>query len=802
VAIAREGINASAEPTTLSDCRVGLGMLENPALPSVQEEPDGLPSVSVIATSGSTEQALERCLRSILRSDYDDFEVIVVDHGASSTDTARMLLSQFPGEMRLRYVEAPRSSASFARNTGLARAEAEIVAFPDDDVLVDPLWLRTSVEALLSDEGVACVTGYSAPRDLEGEIRLLPERLGDGVRRTIHRLPDFRKDNPLLLYTVGGLGPGAGLVMLTEVAREVGGFDPALGPATPACGGEDIDLLVRLLQSGYALSYEPNAIVWREHAVEAGSRYRQVYRHGVGLGAIIGKRLIAGPQRRDWLRVIAAALRYTRHPAPPTGSDRPGGYPRHRKWLMRLGMLTGPIAYLLSVLIARARRLLGKQPSGPRPLRIVRRMVVGGETINVVWFGQAQSPRVRLSWRRGDDQEGTGSSEQLVPALTIGSARPAATRAGELCISAVVPARNAESWIESCLRSIRANHPAEVILVDGSSTDRTVELARPWVDRVIDDGGSGVAAARMMGVASATQPWIALVDADVVLPPTALRDLDRERSDRRLVALQAGLHSVGEGDYWSQSLADHHNRGQSKQWFGVCASLIARDLLLAHPLDADLRSGEDIDLRIRLTRAGFPVGVSETMICQHRFAHGFSFAGKQWLADGAGLGRMVRKHGRAALLSAMIPFAAAALGLVSGVRDSLRPWPYFVGFAVGNYIGLWRGLIDRSVRASAPGRRLLVAGMVVWLLALPLGLAAVVAGLALLMLRLGHAAYEGRLLLVTLGIVAVAIPFEVGRGAGNGRFSAIARQVAPFTAWAMLLALILSALRLAKVVGV
>jgi glycosyltransferase involved in cell wall biosynthesis len=802
VALAPEGITTSAEPTALSDGEVEPGMQEAPAPPSLQQEPDGLPSVSVIITACASQQALEHCLRSILRSEYDDFEVIVVDNGPPSSETARMLVRQFPGELRLRYVEAPWSSTSCARNTGLARAEAEIVAFTDDDVLVDRLWLRTSVEALLSDEGIVCVTGYCAPRDLDGEIRFLPERLGDGVRRTIHRLPDCRKENPLLLYTAGGLGPGAGPVMLTEVAREVGGFDPALGPATPACGGEHIDLLVRLLQSGYALSYEPSAIVWREHPVHAGRRRRQIYHHGVGLGAIIGKRLIAGPQRRDWLRAIPAALRYTRDPAPPADLDEPSSYPRHLKWLMRLGMLIGPIAYLVSALIARTRRLLGKQPSGPRPLRIVQRMVVGGETINVVWFGQAQSPRVRLSWRRADDQDATGSSEDLVAALTIiGSARPAATRSGKLRISAVVPARNAESWIESCLRSIRANHPAEVILVDGGSTDRTVELARPWVDRVIDDGGTGVAAARMMGVASATQPWIALVDADVVLPPTALQDLDQERSARHLVALQAGLHSVGEGDYWSQSLADHHNRGQSKQWFGVCASLIARDLLLAHPLDADLRSGEDIDLRIRLTRAGFPVGVSETMIGQHRFAHGFSFAGKQWLADGAGLGRMVRKHGRAALVSAMIPFAAAGLGLVRGVRDTLRPWPYFVGFAIGNYIGLWRGLVDRSVPASAPGRRLLVAGMVVWLLALPVGLALVAAALALLMLKLGHAAYEGRLLLVTLGIVAVAIPFEVGRGPGNGRFSAIARQVAPFTAWAMLLALILSAVRLAKVVG-
>jgi glycosyltransferase involved in cell wall biosynthesis len=757
--------------------------------------------VSVIVTTSRNQDGLERCLHAILGSDYEDLEVIVVDNGPRSSGTARMLVRDFPGELRLSYVEAPWSCASLARNTGLARAQAEIVAFIDGDVAVDRLWLRASVEALLSDEGIACVTGYSAPRELEGEIRFVPQRVSDRFRRRILRLPDNRKEDPLLLYAAGGLAAGAGLVMLTEIAREVGGFDAALGPATAACGGEHIDLLVRLLWSGHALSYEPSAILWREHPVHAGRQRREVYRHGVGLGAILGKRLIAGPERRQWLRAIPAVLRYTRDPTPRAHLDQPADYPRHLKWLMRLGMLLGPVAYLLSVLLAQARRLFGRRPSNVPPLRIVRRMIVGGEIVNLVSFGQAQSPRVRLSWRRAAGNNVNGHSGHLLPALAIGTARTAKTANGTLRISAVVPARNAEAWIESCLRSIRANRPAEVILVDGGSTDRTVALARPWVDRVLADGGTGVAAARMMGVASASQPWIALVDADVVLPPTALRDLDQERCDRRLVALQAGLHSVGEGDYWSQELANHHNHGHSKQWFGVCASLIARDLLLAHPLDPDLRSGEDIDLRIRLKRAGFPVGVSETMIGQHRFATGFSFAGKQWLADGAGLGRMVRKHGRAGLVSAMIPFAAAAVGMVRGVRETLRPWPYFVGFAIGNYVGLWRGLVDRTVPALTPGRRLLVTGMVVWLLALPVAVGVTAAALAWFLIRLGHAAYEGHLLLATLGILAVAIPFEIGRGAGTGRFSAMARHLAPFTAWAMLLALILSAVRLAKVVG-
>jgi glycosyltransferase involved in cell wall biosynthesis len=776
--------------------------LPNMAEVAPMEHTDAPRSVSVIITTCGNPPTLERCLRSVLLSDYDDFEVIVVDHGPPSPDTARMLVMQFPGEVRLRYLEEPWSSASMARNTGLARAEGVIVAFIDDDVVVDARWMGNSVDALLSDADVVCVTGRTASPQLHDAMRLAPELSGEGsLRRTYHR-SDTGSGHRLLSDTAGGLGSGAGIVMLTDVGRELGGFDLALGPATAACGGEHIDLLVRLLGSGYTVLYEPNAIIWREHPAHAEGRRRQIYRYGIGLGAIISKGLIVGPERQAWLRAIPAAVRHSRDPAPRQYGETPTRYPLRLRWLMRLGMLLGPFAYLWSAFLARARRLRGGHPSSPAAIRIARRLVVGGETINVVWFDDSPEARTRFSWRSPVEPEEADAAFELDPDAAIEIALPATTEHGAPRISAVVPARNAEHWIESCLSAIRANAPAEIILVDGGSTDRTVELARPWVDKVMDDGGTGVAAARMMGVASASQPWVALVDADVVLPPNALRDLDQERRSRHLVAVQAGLHSVGAGDYWSQSLADHHNQGQSKQWFGVCASLVSRDVLLANPLDGDLRSGEDIDLRIRLMTAGFPVGVSNTMIGEHRFANGFTFAGKQWLADGAGLGRMVRKHGRAAVVNAMIiPFAAAALGLVRGARQALRPWPYFAGFAVGNYIGLWRGLLDRSVPAPGPARRLLVGGLVAWLLALPVLLALAAAASVWVLLKAGHAAYQGHLVLVTLLTLAVAIPLEVGKGAGTGRFPSIARSLAPFAAWAMLLALVLSAVRLAKVVG-
>ena len=84
---------------------------------------------------------------------------------------------------------------------------------------------------------------------------------------------------------------------------------------------------------------------------------------------------------------------------------------------------------------------------------------------------------------------------------------------------------------------------------------------------------------------------------------------------------------------------------------------------------------------------------------------------------------------------------------------------------------------------------------------IPVVLVATVGALAWLLFQACHAAYEGHLLLVIVATLAVAIPLEVGKGAGEGRFPSIARALAPLAAWAMMLALALSAMRLAKVVG-
>jgi hypothetical protein len=351
-----------------------------------------------------------------------------------------MLACRFPGDPRLRYVEEPRPSAARARNAGLATATGEIVAFTDDDVVVDPLWLRVSVEGLLAAPNIGCVTGLIVPLELHNDSQLLLEQFagfGKGFERKSYCLPEARRENPLLPYAAGALGSGASMVMPAEVGRALGGFDPALGPATAATGGEDLDLLVRILRHGYGLVYEPKAIVWHEHPVGRARLRRQVYRYGVGLGAMLGKQLLRGSERREMVRALPAAVRYLRDPSSRKNLGKPTTYPRHLTWLERLGMVVGPLAYLLSLATVRRDRsatsapsvasphhaakrvVLGDAPSPRSPsITLMRRLVVNGQPGN--GDARAVAPaQFRFAWRRGVERAATASPDPFVLATAI-----------------------------------------------------------------------------------------------------------------------------------------------------------------------------------------------------------------------------------------------------------------------------------------------------------------------------------------------------------------------------------------------
>src|ERR1700722_10468534 len=92
-------------------------------------------------------------------------------------------------------------------------------------------------------------------------------------------------------------------------------------------------------------------------------------------------------------------------------------------------------------------------------------------------------------------------------------------------ISVVIPAYNAEKYLEETLKSVRSQafSDYEIIVIDDGSTDRTAQIATGY-DGVIlmQQTNRGAAAARNAGVVSARGKYIAFLDADDMWLPSKL----------------------------------------------------------------------------------------------------------------------------------------------------------------------------------------------------------------------------------------------------------------------------------------
>src|SRR5215217_5077723 len=123
-------------------------------------------------------------------------------HSASTAASKRRQRSGV--DARVRYVRELRPGLSCARNRGLGEALGELVAFTDDDVVVDPGWLDGVVRGFDRSQSVACVTGLVPSARLDtAEQRYFDRRvswaLGCTPRR-YDRHPDPQA-SPLHPYT-------------------------------------------------------------------------------------------------------------------------------------------------------------------------------------------------------------------------------------------------------------------------------------------------------------------------------------------------------------------------------------------------------------------------------------------------------------------------------------------------------------------------------------------------------------------------------------------------------------------------
>jgi glycosyltransferase involved in cell wall biosynthesis len=264
-----------------------------------------------------------------------------------------------------------------------------------------------------------------------------------------------------------------------------------------------------------------------------------------------------------------------------------------------------------------------------------------------------------------------------------------------LPISVITIAKNAEETIQDCLDSVRSNSPAEIIVVDGNSSDKTVEIARGYTDRIYFDEGKGLAFARQLGAEMASQEYIAYVDSDVVLTEGALATMLTEFQRSGDISISAhplpGAKSQG---YWGWAAHQHNEYSvlrRQQQYLATMACLLRRETIIKYRFDT---SGylDDTLLESKLKRAGYRLGASSTIVYHNHRADFKSFVSYRFFLGRLAPSAIMKKemwHAEYWPPVVMLYWLAFCL-----IRGKPKLIPYFVVNGIVGTAGMVKGFFE------------------------------------------------------------------------------------------------------------
>ncbi len=312
----------------------------------------GNPLISVVIATRDRTDSLAVCLKAFDDVEYPNYEIIVVDNAPTTEATAELIASQSAANPRIRYAREEHPGLGWAHNCGLRHARGDIIAFTDDDVVVDRHWLSELLRGFSLGGNVGCVTGLVVPQEIETLSQYwfdVHSGFNKGFTRRVFDLRENRPADRLFPYRSTIMGTGANMAFRADALRSVGGLDPALGPGTAAKNGEDLDIYFRIIKAGYQIVYLPSALVRHRHRADYAALRDQFYTYGVGFAAYMAKVVAKNPL--DGARIIArlpAAVAFARRKQAGSATEHGHQYPTELTKVELKGQLYGPVAYARS----------------------------------------------------------------------------------------------------------------------------------------------------------------------------------------------------------------------------------------------------------------------------------------------------------------------------------------------------------------------------------------------------------------------------------------------------------------------
>src|SRR5581483_7488652 len=242
------------------------------------------PRVAVLIPAYNEEKVIVRTVRSVMNSTYKNLRIVVIDDG-SKDRTYNVVREAYPEEIAsglLTVLTKPNAGKAEALNFGLKQLEEEIYVGIDADTVIAP------------DAVARLVCHFANPRigAVAGNAKV-GNRVNLWTRwQALEYITSQNFERRALdLFDVVTVVPGAIGAWRTAAVKSGGAYHPD----TVA---EDADLTMNLLEQGYAVIYEDQALAFTEAPINANGLARQRFRWSFGILQALYKHKAAIRNRR------------------------------------------------------------------------------------------------------------------------------------------------------------------------------------------------------------------------------------------------------------------------------------------------------------------------------------------------------------------------------------------------------------------------------------------------------------------------------------------------------------------------
>lgn len=245
------------------------------------------PKISIIIPTKNRRETLSRCLTSLVKQDYQDFEVIIVDGG--STDGTTNLVKEYRARLAVKFVRQKKRGLVNAVNEGWSVSDGDIVIRTDDDIMATREWLKKVVETFCISNDIGGVTGPTIIPEEQKRYRDLfyfQEKLKNGniLWRSMGKLyfDYFLEGEPFAVskwfksgaFSLGSNYPeclklkepievthqeACNMATRKDLLEKVGGFDEIF-KGIGEFNESDVSFKIRKL--GYKIMFNPKAVLY------------------------------------------------------------------------------------------------------------------------------------------------------------------------------------------------------------------------------------------------------------------------------------------------------------------------------------------------------------------------------------------------------------------------------------------------------------------------------------------------------------------------------------------------------------